>query len=209
MRPVWKERKETGNTMRLNGHAVGALAGAAALLAGGGAALASGADGDRSARCEALLAKIAEVRGVSVEQLQADAKAKLKARVDAALAANLISPERAARLKERIAAGELCKHPRALEARFARHGMLRAAAEYLGLSGEQLRAQLPGTSLAGLAAKQGKSVDGLKAAMLAPAKERLARAVAAGTVTRARADAVLEKLELLVDRLVERTFPAR
>ena len=45
-----------------------------------------------------------------------------------------------------------------VSARIAARSMLRAAADFLGLNREQLRAQLPGTSLPGLAEKQGKSV---------------------------------------------------
>jgi hypothetical protein len=194
--------------MRLNRNALAALAGGAALLVGGGTALAAQGDGDRANRCEALLAKIAEKRGVSVEQLRADIRVKLTARVDAALAAGRISPERAAKLKERIAAGLLCKRP-AVKAKLARPGMFGAAARYLGLNRAELRAHLPGTSLAALALKQGKSVDGLEDAMLARAKARLAKAVELGRIPQPRADAALERLGKLVDRLVAKVFPAR
>ena len=70
--------------MRLNRHAAAALAGSALLLVGGGAALAAAGGGDRGTRCDERLAKIAERRGVTVEQLQADVKARLLARIDAA-----------------------------------------------------------------------------------------------------------------------------
>jgi hypothetical protein len=51
---------------------------------------------------------------------------------------------------------------------------LTAAARYLGLSDTDLRAQLhAGKSLAQVAADRGKSVDGLKDAMLAAAKSNL------------------------------------
>ena len=195
--------------MTLNRNAVGAIAAGAALLVGGGSAFAAQNQGDPAARCEALLAKIAERRGVSVDQLEADAKARLTARVDAALAAGRISADRAAQLKERIAQGALCKVGAGVKAKVAKHGMLRAAATYLGLNASQLRTQLPGTSLAALAAKQGKSVEGLKSAMLAPAKSRLAKVVASGRLTKARADQALERLEQIVDRLVELTFPSK
>jgi hypothetical protein len=84
--------------------------------------------------------------------------------------------------------------------------MMGAAAKFLGLDREELREQLPGNSLAGLAEKQGKKVADLKNAMLAPAKERLAKAVSNGRITQARADEVLEKLEMLADRLASKTF---
>ena len=194
--------------MRLNRGAVAALAGAAALLVGGSVAFAAHNDGqDNQSRCQQRLAKVAEKRGVSVAQLESQIKERLLARIDAALQAGRISPERAAALKARIEGAELCSaagHP------LLRHGirtMFKAAADFLGLSPAELRAQLRGTSLAALAQKQGKSVDDLKAAMLAPAKDRLAKAVAAGHITQARANLALDRLGKLVDRLVAKTFP--
>ena len=87
--------------------------------------------------------------------------------------------------------------------------MLGAAARFLELDRKELRAQLPGTSLAALAAKQGKSVEALEQAMLAHAKSRLVKAVQTGRFSQARADRVLDSLERFVDRFVARTFPAR
>lgn len=188
--------------------AAAALAsGAALLLATGGAALATHADARRAHRCQERLARIAETRGVTVDELRATFRARRAARVDAALTAGRISPERAAVLTERIAKDEICR--RTGVAIRAKGGLLRAAARYLELSRSELREQLPGTSLQALAAKQGRSVDGLEAAMLAPARAQLAKAVESGRSTRSRADRALARLEALVGRLVTRTFPAR
>lgn len=195
--------------MRTNRTAMAAIAIAAAVLVGGGTALAHrGGDDARGQRCEARLARIADERGLTVAQLEAEIDARLLARIDAALAAGRISSEQAARLRLRVEAQSLCDGARPA----VHHGvrvMLAAAADYLDLTRAELRAQLPGTSLAALARAQGKSVDGLKAAMLAPAERRLARAVDNGRITQARASARLELLEAVVDRLVERIFPAR
>jgi hypothetical protein len=189
---------------------IGALATSGLLLAGGGTALAaSSGDGDRGARCEQRLAKVAERRGVTVEQLQADIKARLLARIDAAEKAGRLSSERAAALRERVNEGSLCGVRRHAPARVAAFGMLRAAAAFLGLDRAELREQLPGTSLAALAEKQGKSVAALKAAMVAPAKARLARAVADGKITQARADAAATRLDALAERLATKVFPKR
>jgi hypothetical protein len=194
--------------MRPNRHTVGALAATAAVLVGAGAALAaSPGTADRSSRCEARVARIAERRGVTLEQLTTDVKARLLARIDAAEKAGRISSERAAKLRERVTEGSLCGARHHAHARVALHGMLRAAAGFLGLDREELREQLPGTSLAALAEKQGKSVSALEAAMVAPAKQRLAQAVADGKLTQARADAVLERLEDAADRLAKHVFP--
>jgi lambda repressor-like predicted transcriptional regulator len=192
--------------MRLDRYAVGALLGASALLVGGGAALAGNGKGPE--RCDAMLAKIAEKRGVSVEALKTDLQKNLLERIDAALAAGKISPERAAALKQRVSEGNLCRAGKVQKHRAVR-GMMRAAAEFLGLDREELRAQLPGNSLAGLAQKQGKSVDALTAAMVAPAKERLAKAVANGKISQQRADEALEKLEALAGKLAAKVFPAK
>jgi hypothetical protein len=168
--------------MRLTRRTIGAVAASAAFLVGGGAAVAAAPGVDRSARCES----------------------RLDARIDAAERSGRISSGRADRLRERVEA--FCgAHPRA---RFAAFGMLRAAAEFLDLDRAELRAQLPGTSLAGLAQKQGKSVAALEAAMVAPAKARLAKAVADGRITQARADAALERLEALAHRLATKVFPS-
>lgn len=209
MRAHWEETKGDWEEMKINRYAAAVLAGAGALLIGGGIAVAGPGDGDRGARCDERLAKIAEERGVSVEQLEANIEARLLARIDAAEKAGRISSERAAKLRERISEGNLCQGARHARGRIAARGMMRAAAEFLGLDHEELHEQLPGNSLADLAKKQVKSVDALKAAMVAPAKERLAKAVAEGRIKQAQADEVLEKLEMLADKLASKTFEKR
>jgi hypothetical protein len=173
--------------MTLNRTALGAVAASALLLVGGGAAVAASGDREPGARCEA----------------------RLLARIDAAEKAGRISSERATRLRERVSEGRICVRRPHLGARIAARGMLRAAAEFLGLDRAELRDQLPGNSLADLAEKQGKSAATLEAAMLAPAKERLARAVANGVISQARADMVLDRLEKLADRLAAKEFPEK
>ena len=186
---------------------VAAVAGAVALVAGGGAALASSSGDNSSTRCDQRLTRIAERRGVSVDQLKADLEARVLARIDAAETSGRISPERADALRQRIADGGPCG-PRLVRPRIAVRGMLGAAAGFLGLDRQEFREQLPGTSLAALAAKQGKSEAALEAAMLAPARERLAKALAAGTIPQARADMILDRLERLAERLATRVFAA-
>src|SRR5919197_2612104 len=67
---------------------------------------------------------------------------------------------------------------------------LDAAATYLGLTEDQLRTQLEsGKTLAQIAnATNGKSADGLIAALVADAKKQIAAAVSTGTLTQAQAD---------------------
>jgi hypothetical protein len=195
--------------MRLDRYTLGAVLGAAALLVGGGTALASKSSGDSATNCQDRLARIAERRGVTVAELEANVKARLLARVDAALAAGRITSDRAAALRERIASGDPCSAPVRKAIRHRARHLVQLAADYLGLTRAQLREQLPGTSLGALAVGQGKTAAGLEAALLAPAKDRLTKAVAAGTITQAQADARLAKLGQLVDRLVSKTFPSK
>lgn len=86
-------------------------------------------------------------------------------------------------------------------------GVLKSAAEYLGMTVEQLRAELKGgKSLAQVAAATpGKSADGLKAAILADAKSHLDAAVAAGKLTAEKAQAAYSKLQSKVDEIVNKT----
>ena len=84
--------------------------------------------------------------------------------------------------------------------------MLGAAAVYLDLSREQLGAELrSGKSLADVALAEGKTVAGLKAAMLAPATAKLAKAVQSGRITALQREVALEQLGKLADRLIERS----
>jgi hypothetical protein len=81
-----------------------------------------------------------------------------------------------------------------------------AAATYLGLTPDELRTQLDnGRTLAQIATAQNKSLDGLKAAILAGAKERLDQAVTAGRLTAAQEQTMLDKLKEHLDDVVNGT----
>lgn len=194
--------------MRRTRYSIAVLTASAALGVTGGVALAGSGDGngDRAARCSERLAKAAERRGVSVEQLESTVRTRLLARIDDAEKAGRIASERATALRERIEDASLCGARKHVRARLAARHLLRAAAEFLGIERGELREELHGTSLASLAAAQGKSEADLEAAMLAPAKERLAKAVADGKLAQTRADAILERLEKVAGRLANRVF---
>ncbi len=91
------------------------------------------------------------------------------------------------------------------------HGMgLTTAATYLGTTETELRTSLEaGTSLAEVAkATDGKSVDGLVAAIVAAEKTQLAAAVAAGRLTEAQQAEMLANLEDRVTAMVNGERPA-
>jgi hypothetical protein len=82
-------------------------------------------------------------------------------------------------------------------------GLLAAAAAYLGLSEEELRNALEGgKSLADVATAQGKSVEGLKQALLDGAKADLDEAVANGDITAEQEQTILSKLRAGIDDFV-------
>jgi polyhydroxyalkanoate synthesis regulator phasin len=87
--------------------------------------------------------------------------------------------------------------------------MLDAAADYLGVTQAELREALRDEqSLADVARAKGKSVDGLKAAMIKGVKADLDEAVEDGDITREHADQLVEKLSGEIDRLVEGRVPS-
>ena len=83
---------------------------------------------------------------------------------------------------------------------------MKASAEYLGLTGEQLKEQLKsGKSLAKIAATTpGKSRDGLIAALTNAAEAEIKAALAAGKITPAQAQEARTRLTVAIVKLVDR-----
>jgi hypothetical protein len=185
-------------------HAPGALLKAAAEYIG-----VSRAELIKEARTGQTLAQIAVSHGKTVEGLKASMRSALKARLDTAAAAGKLTAAQATarlargeRLIERIVNGRLA----AAKQRAGKSRLLNVAARYVGLAPKALRAELKaGKSLAQVATAQGKTVAGLKDALLKPLKARLDKAVAAGRITSAQAQTRLERLSARLDRLVNRT----
>jgi len=110
------------------------------------------------------------------------------------------------------AAVALAKAPDKAKPRAAKlqHGLLPVSAAYLDLTSVALRRELrSGKSLAQVATAKGKSVDGLKAALLNALRIRVQAAKAAGRIDAARADRLLQRAPQLVERIVNATPPAR
>jgi hypothetical protein len=87
-----------------------------------------------------------------------------------------------------------------------RHGhgaLLRAAAQYIGVSrAELVKDARAGQTLAQIATAHGKTVVGLKSAMLAALEARLDNAVVTKRLTSAQAQARLARADKLLDRLI-------
>ena len=185
---------------------------AAALVAV--AALAFGAGSAAAADTPSLGDAVAARLGITGDQLRAAFKAELNARIDAAVAAGRLTPEQGAKLKKRVANTKglgivvrraFAERHKGLVGRIVQVHRLGAAAKYLGMTPKELRtARQSGRSLAQIAASKGKSVDGLVAAIVAPAKTRAAKAVSNGKLTQQRADELIARLTERVKALVER-----
>jgi hypothetical protein len=164
------------------------------------------------------LAQVAEARGKSVQGLVDAIVAAAKTRLDAAVSAGKISSAKAAQMLASLKARVTAMVTRTAPTRPAGPakgapagpGVFEAAAGYLDLAPRALFAQLrTGKSLAQVAQAQGKSVDGLKQAILAAVKARLDKAVAAGKIGAAQEQAFLAKFAARLDELVNKTRPTK
>jgi hypothetical protein len=157
------------------------------------------------------LAQATTANGKSVDGLKAALLAAIKTKVDAAKAAGKLTAaradrllQRAPRLVERVVNAK--PRVRAMRAKGARGGLLKAAVTYLGVTNAQLVTDLrAGKSLAQVATAKSKSVDGLKQALLAALKQKVDAAVAAGRLPAARAQKLLERAPAHIERLVNRS----
>ena len=87
-------------------------------------------------------------------------------------------------------------------------GVFRAAAQYVGLSPQELLAELKtGRSLAQVATGHGKTVDGLKSALHDAVKAGLDKAVANKRITEDKAKEALAKLDENLDQIVNHEGP--
>jgi hypothetical protein len=116
-----------------------------------------------------------------------------------------LTQEQADRLKQRIDAGGPWMHGLGGPAGRAGRRVVQTVAGAVGATPQDVHAQLKaGRSLAEIGAARGKSQADLKNALLDPARQRLATAVAQGKVTRARADTLLERAGSRLDALLTR-----
>jgi hypothetical protein len=199
---------------------IAATAAGLAIAGGGAAVAASQSDSTGSSFWDS----VAQHLGISSEKLEDATKAAAADQVDRAVEDGRITKEQADELKSRIESGEFPPFfgPGVHGGFRGPHGMDRsgpghhfffgekdsAAADYLGLGEDELREQLfAGKSLAEIAKAEGKSVDGLKKAILAGAKTHLDEAVADEHLTREQADAMYERLQSSIDDIVNGTLP--
>jgi hypothetical protein len=184
---------------------------ALAVVAGGGAAIAASQGSSPSPQL--FFDAVAKHLGISSQKLEDATKAAALDQVDAALKEGRITKAQADALKERIESGEF---PPFFGPFFGPgpghfHGgpplfgeKLSAAADYLGLTEMELRTKLSSARRLGDIAKaRGKSVDGLKQAILNDAKQKLDQLVKDGELTQGQADEMLARMKSHIDDLVD------
>jgi hypothetical protein len=179
------------------------------LAASGGAAYAatqSGATGQ-----QAFINDVAKRLNVSPAQLRSAVKAALTDQLNAEVKAGRLTQAQANKIEQ------LINQNGRLPFVFAPGGPHRffhvgvrgaghAAATYLGLTNAQLLSDLrSGKSLAQIAQARGKSVTGLKQAIVTAEKTRLERAVSKGRITAAQEQQLLKALSARIGVLVNQT----
>jgi hypothetical protein len=189
-----------------------------AALGGGGAAVAASQSGGGSpaAQNQAIAADAAGQLGVSTTALTAAIKKAMIDEIEAQVTAGKLTKAQAAAIEARLANADaplfaLAGGPG--DRGGFEHGhrggpgggpvSLDAAATYIGASAGDLRTQLDaGKTLAAVATANGKTVDGLKAALTTAAKSDLDAAVTAGKLTQAQEDKLLADLPSRLDEEV-------
>ena len=185
--------------------------GATTLLAaaGGGVAVAASGTGSSSQENKAVIDDAAKQLGIPSSKLSGALKQALANQVDAAVAAGRLTKEQGAELKQRLESGDfplIGGLHRGGGHHFGFFGGLDAAAEYIGVTETELRTQLEnGQSLAQVAKDHGKTADGLVAALVADAKQKLDTAVSAKRLTQAQANEMLSGLNERITNLVNST----
>jgi len=146
------------------------------------------------------IADVADEKGVDKQKVVDALVAAATARIDE-MKAQL--PERMAELVERDGLQMGPHHHRG-----PRRGIINSiddAATALGISVQELRDALAdGKSIATIASERGRSLDDVKAAMIADASERIDRAVADGRLTAEEGAEKKASLSERIDELVER-----
>ena len=164
---------------------------------------------------QAIINDAARQLGVEPRELSDALEQALKNRVDAAVRDGRLTEEQAAKLKERIDAGDAPLFGLGPGPGFRHHhghgpvaAKFEAAASYLGMTqGELRRALEGGKTLAQVAQDRGKSVDGLVDALLAAAEQKLAQAVENGRLTEAERAEMLSGLRDRLTDIVNGRFP--
>jgi hypothetical protein len=189
---------------------------ALAVLGGAGGALAAtqASNGSHSSAAQAYVNGLAKHLDITPSALTAAVKATDSEQIETALAAGRLTQTQANAAKQRI---EQSTSVPLFDRAFGGRGLRGlagksdpAAAQYLGISEAALRSQLKtGQSLEAIATSTpGKSVAGLKAAIIAAQTTRLNTAVSSGKITAQQEQRRLTSLSSRIDTLLQHTRSA-
>ena len=182
-----------------------------AALGGGGAAVAASKGSSQSpqAQTSAIVADAAGQLGVSPTALTAAIKKAMVDQIEAQVTAGTITKAQATAMEARLAKADAPlfalggggDHGHGRGGPGGRGMSLDAAATYIGVTATELRTQLAaGKTLATIATDNGKTVDGLKAALTTAATKDLDAAVTAGRLTAAQETKILADLPARLDQ---------
>lgn len=192
----------------IGGTLMSTVAAAPAAPAAAAAPAAERAEREPSEYCTTFRAAFAANLGVSEDQVVAAAKSAIGTAVDKAVADGKLTAAEGARIKARVAAAEAdgCAILSGWRGVVARASLdvaqqaFGAAAAALDMTPAELRGELrDGSTLKEVAAEQGVPYETVSAAVLTAVKADLDAAVAAGNLTQARADRILDRVERRLD----------
>jgi hypothetical protein len=178
------------------------------VLLGGGAGALAATQTSGGSGAQAYVNDVARHLNIAPSALTAAIKAADVDRINAAVVAGRLTQAQATALKQRI---QQTNGVPFFGRRFGRGGFggrSAVAAQYLGISRATLRSELQsGKTLAQIASSTpGKSVAGLKAAIIAAATTRLDKAVSAGLISSQQEQHRVTNLSTCIDALIQRTW---
>ena len=191
-----------------------------AALGGGGAAIAASKDTSTSpqAQTSAIAADAAGQLGVTSTALTAAIKKAMVDQIEAQVTAGTITKAQATAMEARLAnadaplfalgggKGGPGDHGHGFGGPGGGPISFDAAATYIGITTAELQTQLAaGKSLSAIAVANGKTADGLKAALSTAAKTDLDAAVTAGRLTSAQETSILANLPARLDQEINET----
>jgi hypothetical protein len=183
-------------------------AGATLAIAGGGVAIGATQFGSPSQESQAVVNDAAKQLGVTPAALSNALKQALENRVDAAVAAGRLTKAQGDALKARIRSGSVPFFGFGPGGPHHFGEDLQVAADYLGLTTDQLRSQLEsGKTMAAIAKENGKSVDGLVNALYNAEKKELDQAVSDGKLTKDQEQTILMHVRERITAKVNGTLP--
>jgi ribosomal protein S20 len=160
--------------------------------------------------------RLAQNLGTTPDRLRAALQQTALQSIDAAVQNGTMTAEQAQRARERINAGDIPFGPGFGRGghdgeRGGRGGFFGASSElatFLGITQDQLRAELPGKSLAQVAQAHGRSRAQLVQFLVSNAQQHVQSEVQSGRITQAQATERLSNLQSRIEQMVDRVMPA-